>query len=210
MSPQPLDPVFDSDGNLTGKRCRKCLVVLPLSYYYVGGHHPNGRSVCKHCYSLRFQSAYAKQSQERKDPAFRAKYILKDALSMDHRRGLECDLTLEWVEAAIKNGCSYCGETTIRMSLDRIDNDLGHTTANVRPACTRCNFLRGTMPYEAWLYLTPRVREAREKGLFGEWSGAISTWKGGRRMAAGIKQSRRSDPWEGWPSGEVSQSSRHQ
>lgn len=129
---------------------------------------------------------------------------------MDRRRGLKCDLTLEWVENAIKNGCFYCGETAVRMSLDRIDNDLGHTTDNVQPACARCNFLRGTMPYEAWVHLIPSIREAREMGLFGDWSGAINTWTGGERMTKGTKQSKRSDLWVGWPSKEISPPNPHQ
>lgn len=57
------------------------------------------------------------------------------------------------------------------MSLDRIDNSKGHIQANVVPACIRCNYLRGSMPHEAWLNLVPTIRETRIKGLFGTWTG---------------------------------------
>jgi hypothetical protein len=57
------------------------------------------------------------------------------------------------------------------MTLDRIDNDKGHTEDNVVPACIRCNYTRRSMPYEAWLVVAKGMREARERGLFGEWTG---------------------------------------
>ena len=59
------------------------------------------------------------------------------------------------------------------MSLDRVDNSLGHTKANVIACCIRCNFIRGTMPYEAWRCLIPGVRRAYKLGLFGTWTGAF-------------------------------------
>lgn len=56
------------------------------------------------------------------------------------------------------------------MSLDRIDNLKPHNQNNVNPSCVRCNLTRGDMPYEAWLFISPKIREAREKGLFGDWT----------------------------------------
>lgn len=55
------------------------------------------------------------------------------------------------------------------MTVDRIDNNLAHTKSNVKPACVRCNHIRGSMPYQAWIYLVPIVRQAYELGLFGDW-----------------------------------------
>jgi len=59
------------------------------------------------------------------------------------------------------------------MTLDRIDNDKGHTQDNVVPACIRCNYARRSMPYEAWLVVAKGMREAREQGLFGDWTGRV-------------------------------------
>lgn len=100
-----------------------------------------------------------------------ARFILREARRSDKLRERTCDLTKEQIEALIAGGCSYCGETGLRMTLDRVDNTLGHTRANVVPACIRCNYARRDMPYEAWLCLVEGLRRARELGLFGGWTG---------------------------------------
>jgi hypothetical protein len=100
-----------------------------------------------------------------------ARFILREARRSDTLRGQTCDLTKSEIEQLIGRGCSYCGETALRMTLDRIDNSRGHTRDNVIPACIRCNYARRNMPYEAWLCLTDGMRRARELGLFKEWTG---------------------------------------
>jgi len=96
--------------------------------------------------------------------------LVTDSRSSDKKRGRPGnDLNRDFVAALIRQGCCYCGETEMRITLDRIDNSLAHTRANVLPACLRCNYMRGSMPYEAWLHLVPAVRQAREFGLFGAW-----------------------------------------
>src|ERR1051325_9859623 len=112
-----------------------------------------------------------KNRRQRRDPAFRAKHIHEDSRRYDRKRGLENNLSIEIIDDLIAKGCSYCGEHEISMTLDRIDNKLGHTLDNVVPACYRCNLIRGSMPYPAWLNLIDAVRDAREKGLFGTWTG---------------------------------------
>jgi hypothetical protein len=97
--------------------------------------------------------------------------ILVDSRAWDKKRGLENDLTVEWIASRIIHGCTYCGEMQIRMTLDRVDNDVGHTMANCVAACVRCNYVRRTMPYEAWLVVAEGMRAARCRGLFGTWAG---------------------------------------
>jgi hypothetical protein len=107
----------------------------------------------------------------RTDPARTAKFIILDTKDRDRRRGLENDLSFSFVDDLIKDGCSYCGETSIKMTVDRIDNDKGHRQDNVVPACYRCNMLRGNMPYDAWLNIVPAIRDTLVKGLFESWVG---------------------------------------
>jgi hypothetical protein len=175
--PQLFDPEYDLDGNLVRKRCRKCLDKLPIGDFYrarlPGGRLGNGKSICKICWSEVHSPAYDQQKRDRKDPLHRPRFILKDANGMDRKRGLSNDLTLGWVTELVSRGCSYCGDPALRMTLDRLDNDKAHTKDNVVPACIRCNFVRGTMPHAAWLVLAPGMREAREAGLFGGWTGAF-------------------------------------
>jgi len=100
-----------------------------------------------------------------------ARFILREARRSDKLRGRACDLTKEQIETLIAGGCSYCGETGLRMTLDRVDNDRGHELDNVVPACIRCNYARRDMPFEAWSQLTDGMRRARELGLFKSWTG---------------------------------------
>ena len=100
-----------------------------------------------------------------------APFILREARRSDTLRGHTCDLTKAEITQLIGRGCSYCGETALRMTLDRIDNSRGHTRDNVVPACIRCNYARRNMPYDAWLCLTDGMRRARELGLFDGWTG---------------------------------------
>ena len=116
------------------------------------------------------QLMYIRTERWRANPNNRPTKIITDARKADKKKGLICDLDKEWVREQIGKECSYCGETNVLMTLDRIDNSLGHSKENVVPACMRCNYLRKDMPIEAWKVLVPAVREAREKGLFGSWN----------------------------------------
>ncbi len=96
--------------------------------------------------------------------------IVRSAKFSDKKYGREgFDLDKEFVSILIEGGCFYCGVKDIRMTVDRIDNNIGHSKDNVKPACIRCNNIRGSMPYEAWMMLVPSVRKTLESGLFGDW-----------------------------------------
>lgn len=111
----------------------------------------------------------AQHAARRLDPSWTARIIVKDARQSDRRKGRENNLTAEFVEKLIADGCHYCGDDQIRMTTDRIDNLIGHVETNVLPACIRCNMIRGSMPFEAWMVIAPSIREARISGLFGDW-----------------------------------------
>lgn len=184
------DPEYDAGGNLIKKRCRRCKEMRSADNDFYRSKSRDGRPLirayCKSCWSTVNDRHYRRQKSERRMAEHRAKFIVKDARATDKRRGLHNDLTVEWVGSFIAGGCHYCGETALRMTLDRIDNERGHTRDNVLPACGRCNFARRTMPYAAWLCLVGGMREARERGLFGEWTGMIER-EGRTRSALGIK-----------------------
>jgi hypothetical protein len=73
------------------------------------------------------------------------------------------------VALLLSGACTYCGETELQMSLDRINNTIGHLLSNVNSCCVRCNYLRRNMPYAAWIEIVPAIRIAREKRLFESW-----------------------------------------
>jgi ribosomal protein L36 len=103
----------------------------------------------------------ARQTMERLTGVNPAKYILSDSRKQDRQRGFENDLDIPFISALIEKGCEYCGAKNLRMSLDRVDNSMGHTKENVKPACRRCNWIRRDMPYEAgygWYLRSMRSR----------------------------------------------------
>lgn len=163
------------------QKCPKCSTENPTDFRKI--IFKNNNSLCRGCNrtlserrrsSKRERKEYMKEyacriSGWRKSKQHVERWILQDARKWDAKHGMKFDLTKEFIQKMIKNGCEYCGENNLRMTLDRIDNTKGHTKDNVRPACIRCNYLRRDMPYQAWLRLFPVVREIRELGLFGEW-----------------------------------------
>jgi len=50
----------------------------------------------------------------------------------------------------IREPCHFCGDPG-KVGIDRMDNAIGYTEANVVPACWTCNRLKGAMPYAAFV-----------------------------------------------------------
>ena len=121
----------------------------------------------------------ARRASAKTNPLLRAKYLLSDCKSTDRKRGLNCDLTLEFVLTQVESGCHYCGaihgeHSTI--GLDRIDNTQGHTQSNVISCCSTCNYIRRDMPMEAWRLLWSGLKQIRQEGLWQGWrAGGWST-----------------------------------
>lgn len=97
------------------------------------------------------------------------RWICAESRSSDRKHNRSNDMTREFISELIKSGCYYCGDNLERMTLDRIDNRLGHLKTNVLPACIRCNLIRRDMPFEAWELIVPSIKLAMEKGAFGNW-----------------------------------------
>jgi hypothetical protein len=160
------------------KTCNQCHKELELEKFgWTNKQKKYRRNTCMTCHGS------CRTNHKQKVNAYQKKYrasnpawaILRDSKQSDKRKNLSNDLDLEYVKLSISKPCAYCGETTLRMTLDRIDNSIGHLKSNVIQACIRCNYTRGNMPYKAWLYLVGGMRQARESGEFGTWTGSI--WK---------------------------------
>jgi hypothetical protein len=144
-------------------RCKKCHGNRTTEYARKRRRTPEGRAAFNN-----------KWREMRTNPERRGYFILRDARHSDRRNGRQCDLTRQIVDELVTRECTYCGARHMLMTLDRIDNAIGHLVSNVVPACVRCNYLRRDMPYEAWLAIVPAVRSAHENGLFGDWIGGNS------------------------------------
>lgn len=125
-----------------------------------------------------------RESVRRASKENRASYILRDSSKSDRRRILENDLDLAFIEMLIMRPCAYCGNVNGKITLDRIDNSLGHLKSNVVQACSNCNYFRGDMPFAAWKLLIPSLKKARKLGLLNEWH--CGTGKKKRGMILGL------------------------
>jgi len=96
--------------------------------------------------------------------------IFYDSRGNDKKNNRDNNLTVQFIKEKLSVGvCSYCNSNEYKLTLDRIDNKIGHTVDNVVVACVLCNLIRNSMPYEAWLHIVPSVRSAKELGLFDSW-----------------------------------------
>ena len=158
------------------RTCTKCNTSKPfLSFAPTRKGSRYRRQVCNACRKRKDYASHRVERQQRNRGWRRenpVSAIYADSRKSDRRIGRVNDLTREFIQERLQKGCSYCGTSDLRMTLDRIDNTKGHTQDNVVPACIRCNYTRKDMPYEAWLIVAKGMREAREAGLFGDWTGS--------------------------------------
>ena len=169
-------------------QCKKCKRKRRESFFYLNrtAGKEYRKSICKNCdnkartsRAMRWRPHTQEQIEKRrlsnlryrKSPKARVGSIIRDARHFDKRKGFDHRLTTAWVSQQISKPCSYCGERTLLMTLDRIDNLKGHVPENLNSACLRCNYLRRDMPFAAWIVIVPAVRLARERGLFSGWDG---------------------------------------
>lgn len=155
------------------KTCYRCNTEQAVEKFITGLNRKNikfYKNLCKLCFNQ------ARRNQ-RKNIDLIGRIILYDSRNSDKKKGLENDLTIDFIQLLIDKGCSYCDEKNLRMTLDRINNDLGHLQNNVIPACIRCNYIRKNMPYEAWLVVSKGVKKANAKKLFKNWIGGTKNNK---------------------------------
>ena len=154
---------YRSDSKTHRKSCRNCETQKRKSRSFAGTTTPEFKD-------RRRRRDRISSKRHRADPKNTASYIVKNSKRSDVVHNRENNLTKDFVEAAIANGCSYCGDKETKMTMDRIDNTKGHTTDNVVAACYRCNMIRRSMPYPAWIQIVPAIRKTFEDGLFDDWS----------------------------------------
>ncbi len=165
------------------RECISCHDILEDSNFHFRRDSHTFRTSCRSCENKRKQiqrsdtgkeNRYKRELQrakeQRLDKKHRGKFIVEDSRSIDRRKGLMNNISRDFVDDIIENGCSYCGDTTTTMTLDRIDNDIGHMVGNVVSCCYRCNIIRGNMPHEAWVSIVPAVKTAFQIGLFDSWN----------------------------------------
>ncbi len=191
------------------KKCPKCNIEKSLDcfgLYYLKNRDHRHRSWCKLCtraadkrtpgYAARRAARYERQRDANRraidagNTIAISRQICRDAKKSDKKKGrFGFDLDVDFINSLIQQPCTYCGDTEIRMTLDRINNDEGHTRANVVSSWIRCNTTRGNMPHEAWITVAQGMRKARETGQFGNWIGTLPYGTGSRRRKKRVEPS---------------------
>jgi hypothetical protein len=104
------------------------------------------------------------------EPKDYARFILADSKKNDKKNNRDNNLTVDFIVNKLSYGkCKYCDDTDSKLTLDRIDNSLGHLIDNVEVSCNFCNTIRGNMPYDAWIHIVPSIKSAKNLGLFDFW-----------------------------------------
>jgi len=153
-----------NDANKVCSQCGKNLLIRKHFYVRVKLGQISIRENCKKCHTT-----MTLQKRSLKPAGSIWSRYKKSA----KKREFEFSITKQDVERAIGKPCSYCGEDSILMTLDRVENTIGYAPSNVVPCCIRCNIMKADMPKEAWLKLAPHVKTVRESGLFGNWIGRM-------------------------------------
>lgn len=61
------------------------------------------------------------------------------------KKGIEVDITEDFVKYVIEPPCVYCGANNKLSELDRKDSTEGYTPNNIVPACRRCNTIKNNV-----------------------------------------------------------------
>ena len=111
-----------------------------------------------------------RKEEKRRNSKNRAHWILVEIQKSDKNRNFSSSILQERTNTIkIDCGCSYCEATHIKMSIDRIDNNLGHTNENTVPSCLFCNIFRGNVDYKIWLQIIPYFK-CLLGGMFPVWT----------------------------------------
>lgn len=140
------------------KVCSKCKEPKTLSQF---NSHGNGRlaSRCKQCRRVEHRA------WKQRNPARR---LWRSAVCASLTRGIECTLTLEWVEQKLAGVCEVTGlpfvfdqgRHAFMPSIDRIDSSKGHTPENCRAVLWIINAAKNDLGEDAFQSALRQVAEA--------------------------------------------------
>ena len=76
------------------------------------------------------------------------------------------EITLEEFNKLILENCYICGKQSDEIhknGLDRFDNDIGYTFANVNACCGQCNYMKKDIEYDMFIYQLQKIYECSYK-----------------------------------------------
>lgn len=79
--------------------------------------------------------------------------------SAAEKRGYEFSLSAQEFGEVISKPCTYCGEESSKMGVDRIDNSIGYTTENSTSCCKMCNYMKNKHSVEDFLTHAKKITQ---------------------------------------------------
>lgn len=149
-------------------KCQEEKCIIDFSYSKNIGYYS---SYCKSCDVIRKQEKKRSLSKEEMEIVLakgrqwhkdnRSKSSLTKYKKFDSNKGLELDITEEFLYQELQKSCTYCGFPST--GLDRKDNSLGHTIDNCVPCCWECNTARmNNFTFEETKILGQAIKEIKE------------------------------------------------
>jgi hypothetical protein len=139
------------------KKCPRCKLVLPLDSFPIISTTKKRKPYCRKCV---WQSKEDGRKKEGSRSWWQERY--RSARKREAKKGrlLKSYLSFDAFVAMHGNTCVYCGCISMKLGLDRKDNEQGYIKDNVVPCCKRCNKVKGAdFSYEEMLILGTALKE---------------------------------------------------
>lgn len=145
-------------------KCEKCGVVRGVTYSTLISRHNSqykktGETLCVKCRNGTYSGENNAQYKHGCNRYCEYKNNAK-------RRGINFDLTADQFKEIIAQPCHYCGgfssdydENSRGNGIDRKDSTKGYVIENCVPCCSKCNFVKNTMPYADFIDYIKRIYE---------------------------------------------------
>lgn len=140
------------------KQCTTCSETKIFDEFYIdlnqsSGFRPNCKECCRKVNKINKSKnkereyEWLKKERERRkfDLDYRFIHARSKAKNKGKSRGYSWSIGFEDYSILMMKGCHYCSSdllTETGIGLDRIDNSLGYTLANVLPCCGDCNKIK--------------------------------------------------------------------
>lgn len=132
---------------------------------------------CRECKNSRAKAHYDK-GRKQNSIAYWIKRIAA-CQREDAKKGRKCDITPEYIMGMYEaqgGKCAYTGKKCDTLSIERIDNNLGHVMGNIELVDVRLNVMRGARGQDEFLLMCYHVAHHMEdyiNGLRNEEKGLL-------------------------------------
>jgi len=130
-----------------------------LLYRENSQYQKTGETLCSSCANKRMKGKSNSQYKHGNSRYCEYTYNAK-------RRGFDFNLSIDEFESLTSRACHYCGgfssewdERSRGNGIDRKDSGIGYEADNCVPCCSKCNFVKNSMPYGGFIKYIKRIAE---------------------------------------------------